>query len=96
MGAAKSIRSPLRAATCQTLIGLLAVTGMRAGEVIGLDRGDVDLDGHVLTIRDGKSGSRRLLLSASIRPAPLRNRSWECQCTQLLCAQAQTRERRGD
>jgi integrase/recombinase XerD len=30
--AARAIRTPLRAATYQTLIGLLAVTGMRVGD----------------------------------------------------------------
>ena len=50
--AAASLRFPLREATYQTLIGLLAVTGMRVGEAIGLDRGDVDLDGGVLTVRE--------------------------------------------
>ena len=43
MAAAGSLRFPLRTATYQTLIGLLAVTGMRVGEAIGLDRGDADL-----------------------------------------------------
>jgi integrase/recombinase XerD len=63
MNAAQAIGSPLRAATYQTLTGLLAVTGMRAGEVIGLDRGDVDFGEQALTVRQGKSGkSRRLPL----------------------------------
>lgn len=39
--AAGSLRSP-RAATYQTLISLLAVTGMRVGEAIGLDQADFD------------------------------------------------------
>ena len=34
------------------MIGLLAVSGMRIGEPLGLDRDDVDLDAGVLTIRD--------------------------------------------
>ena len=42
MAAARHIRTPLRAATYQALIGLLAVTGMRVGEAIGLDDGDLD------------------------------------------------------
>ena len=37
-----SCRRRGRAATYQTLIGLLAVTGMRVGEAIGLDRRDLD------------------------------------------------------
>ena len=43
MHAARNIRSPLKAATYQTLIGLLAVTGMRIGEALALDREDVEL-----------------------------------------------------
>jgi integrase/recombinase XerD len=63
MNGAQAIGSPLRAATYQTVIGLLAVTGMRAGEVTGLDRRDVDFGEQALTIRQGKSGkSRRLPL----------------------------------
>jgi integrase len=59
--AAASLRFPLRAATYQTLIGVLAVTGMRVGEAIALDRGDVGLDGCVLTVREGKHGKSRLI-----------------------------------
>ena len=44
IAAAESLRRPLRTATYRTLIGLLASTGMRVGEAIGLDRGDADLD----------------------------------------------------
>jgi integrase len=43
MTAAGSPRPRLSAATMQTLIGLLAVTGMRIGEAIRLDRGHLDL-----------------------------------------------------
>lgn len=51
----------LRAATFQTLIRLLAVTGMRVGEAISLDRGDYDPDAGVLTVRDTKFGKSRHL-----------------------------------
>jgi integrase len=61
MTAAGSLRSPLRAAAYRTLIGLLAVTGMRVGEAIGLDRGDADLDAGIVTIRSGKNGKSRLV-----------------------------------
>jgi len=61
IAAAGSLRSPLRTATYQALIGLLAVTGMRVGEVIGLDRGDADLDEGVLTVRQAKHGKSRLI-----------------------------------
>jgi integrase len=59
--AAGSLRFQLRTATYQTLIGLLAVTGMRVGEAIGLNRGDADLDAGVLTVRNGKHGKSRLV-----------------------------------
>lgn len=59
--AAATLRFPLRVATYQTLIGLLAVTGMRVGEAIRLDRGDVDLDTGVLTVRQTKFGKTREL-----------------------------------
>jgi integrase len=61
MAAAESLRYPLRTAAYQALIGLLAATGMRVGEAIGLDRGDADLDNGVLTIRSGKNGKSRLV-----------------------------------
>jgi len=61
IAAAARLRFPLRTATYQTLIGLLAVTGMRVGEAIRLDRPDADLDGGVLTIRQSKFGKSRLV-----------------------------------
>jgi len=42
MAAARRLRPPLRAATFETLIGLLACTGLRIGEAIRLDRDDFD------------------------------------------------------
>ena len=59
MGAARKIRSALKAATYETLIGLLAVTGMRIGELIALDRGEVELPERQLTVRHGKNGRSR-------------------------------------
>jgi integrase len=61
LAATSSLRAPLRAATYRTLIGLLAVTGMRLGEAIALDIGDVDWSGGVLTIREGKFDKTRAL-----------------------------------
>jgi len=50
------------AATYQTLIGLLAVTGLRIGEMIGLDRDDLDADHDgLLRVREGKFGKSRLV-----------------------------------
>ena len=42
MRAAESLKTPHRRATYQTLIGLLASTGMRVGEAIGIDLDDFD------------------------------------------------------
>jgi integrase/recombinase XerD len=70
--AAGKLPSPLglRAATYATLFGLLAVTGMRVSEPIGLDRDDVDLNRGRLTIRRTKFGKSRMLpLHASSREA---------------------------
>jgi integrase len=61
IAAAASLRCPLRTATYQTLIGLLAVTGMRVGEAIRLDRADLDLAAGVITVRQAKFGKTRLL-----------------------------------
>ncbi len=70
MTAAAAIRTPLRAVTYQALIGLLAATGMLAGEAISLDRGDLDPGQSLLTIRNGKFGkSRQLPLHASVLQA---------------------------
>ena len=70
MAAAAAIRTPFRAATYQVLIGLLAATGMRVGEAISLDQGDLDPGQGLLTIRDGKFGkSRQLPLHDSVLQA---------------------------
>lgn len=47
------------ASTCQTVIALLAVTGMRVGEALGLNDDDVDRDSGVLTVRGAKFGKSR-------------------------------------
>jgi len=54
-------RTGLRAATISTLLGLIAVTGMRRSEPIDLDRGDVDLTHGVITVRRSKFGKSRYL-----------------------------------
>jgi integrase len=59
MTAAGSLAPALRAATYQTLVGLLVVSGMRIGELIRLDRDDVDGDEGLLVIRDSKFGKSR-------------------------------------
>lgn len=61
LDAARHLDPPLRAATHETLLGLLATTGLRVGEALGLHRDDVDLTDGVLTIGDAKFGRSRLV-----------------------------------
>lgn len=64
--ARRTIASPLRAATFETLVGLLAATGLRIGEARRLDRGDIDWAEGVLVVRQSKFGKSRLVpVSAS-------------------------------
>lgn len=66
LSAAETLRSPLKTATCRTLFGLLAVTGMRVGEAIALDERDVDRRRVVLVVRKTKfDKSREVPLHAS-------------------------------
>jgi integrase len=61
IAATSSLHTPLRRATFATLIRLLVVTGIRVGEAIALDRGDVDLAAGRLVVRHGKFGKTREL-----------------------------------
>jgi len=61
MAAASSLSTPLRRAAVATLIGLLAVTGIRVGEAIALDRTDIDLTTGRLLVRHGKFDKARQL-----------------------------------
>jgi integrase/recombinase XerD len=66
MAATRSLRSRLVAATCETLIGLLAASGIRIGEALHLDTTDLDWDTGVLIVRDGKGDrSRQVALHPS-------------------------------
>ena len=59
LAAARRLRPPLRAARHATLIGLLAVTGCRPGELLALDRRDVDLIHDRIHVRAGKQNKQR-------------------------------------
>ena len=63
LGAARQLgpADGLRAATYATLFGLIASTGLRISEALGLSDLDVDLDGGILTIRQTKFGKSRLV-----------------------------------
>jgi integrase/recombinase XerD len=58
---ADRLKTPLRTATLKTLIGLMAVTGMRGGEAVSLDDADFEPDRGLLLIRHAKLGKHRLL-----------------------------------
>jgi integrase/recombinase XerD len=82
MAAARSIETPLHAATFETLIGLLAVTGMRLSEALGLDRPDVDLTSQLIVIRCGKFNKPR---QVPIQLSTAKALDAYCQLRDRLC-----------
>jgi integrase len=62
MAAARELTPPLRAAAFETVIGLMAATGLRLGEALGLDCQDVDLEGGALHVRAGQTKQREVPL----------------------------------
>jgi len=58
---ARTLEPPHWAATVETVLGLLAVTGMRIGEVLALDLGDIDWEEGVLVVWLGKFNKSRLV-----------------------------------
>lgn len=97
MNAAAGLTPQMRSSTFQTLIGLLAVTGMRAGEATRAEVTDLDLDAGTLTVRGTKFGKTRLLpLHATVVDElrgylALRNDAALPATTQLLISTAGTR-----
>ncbi|MGH3260621.1 MAG: tyrosine-type recombinase/integrase, partial [Trebonia sp.] len=70
MAAARRLRPALRAATAETVVGLLAVSGMRSGEVIRLNQSNVDLTAPALRVVATKGNkSRELALHESTAAA---------------------------
>jgi integrase len=59
--AAGRLNPPWKATTMQTLTGLVFTTGIRLGEALSLDRGDLDPDAGLLTIRQAKFRKPRQL-----------------------------------
>jgi integrase/recombinase XerD len=80
--AAGQLRPAWRAITYETLIGLIAVTGVRLGEALDLDRSDIDLDRGLLVIGRGKLEQPRRLplhdttIAALRRYVDVRDRRW--------------------
>ena len=59
--ARRLIPHPLRAATHETLIGLLSATGLRIGEALRLDRSDIDWTERTLLVRESKFNKSRIV-----------------------------------
>lgn len=84
-------RTGLRPASYSTLIGLLAVTGLRVSEVIALDDPDVDLADGVITIRRTKFRKSRLVtvhsstVEALRRYVFLRDKACPLRATDAFC-----------
>ena len=68
MAAARTLQPAFRAKTWRTLIGLLAVTGMRQGEACRLTSSDVDLHAETVTIADSKFGN---YAEDAVMPSPV-------------------------
>jgi integrase len=62
MDAAAALTPRLRAANYRTVIGLMASTGLRLGEALGLDRADVDLADGALHVRARQNKQREVPL----------------------------------
>lgn len=90
------VPTPLRAATIRTMIGLLAATGMRVGEVIRLAPADIDWGDGVVTVRDTKFGkSRQVPLDPTVAAAladyaDLRRRYVPQHTTTFFCSSRAT------
>lgn len=61
MREARALRPAVMAVTYETLLGLLAITGMRVGEALALDDGDVDWDRSLIKVRHAKFQKSRLV-----------------------------------
>ena len=65
MRAARTLGPRSRAATIETLIGLMAATGLRLGEALRLDRADIDVDHDLLRVHGKHDKQRELPLHAT-------------------------------
>ena len=75
--AVTELQSPFRAATYESFLGLLAVSGLRSGEAMSLQAGDIDLDAGVITVSQAKFGRARLIPLHSSTTTKLR--SYACR-----------------
>ena len=61
MSAARHLRSPLQAATLETIAGFVWTTVLRVGEAVRLNNNDLDLTTGVLTVQDSKNRRSRIV-----------------------------------
>ena len=87
MAQARTIRWRLPAATHETVIGLLAATGLRVGETLRLDRTDIDWTDGVLLIRKSKFGKTR---QVPVLPSVMTALDHYSASTDRLCPQPVT------
>jgi integrase len=87
LAGARAMRWRLPAATHETVLGLLAATGMRVGESIGLDRADVDWVDGVLMIRESKFGKSR---QVPVLPSTLDALRYYAEVRDMLCPRPAT------
>jgi len=74
---ARNLPNNWQRTTLPTIVGLLAVTGMRVGEALNLDRTDVDWSDGLLVLRGTKFGkSREVVLHPTVVQAL---RTYDCQ-----------------
>lgn len=71
MTVCRFLNPPLRAATYETIIGLLSVTGLRLGEALALNREDIEENQLLLIVRQAKRGGRKVPLHETSLHAPL-------------------------
>jgi len=87
MAEARRLRPAFRAATAETVIGLLAVTGLRAGELVRLNRDDIDFTAGALAVSATKFNKSRVLalhdtaVQALRAYAILRDQRWPGTCS---------------
>jgi integrase/recombinase XerD len=84
IAAAGRLRFPLQACTYQTLIGLLAVTGLRVGEGVRLARDDVCLDTGLVRVIGSKFNKSR---EVPLHPTSVEALRRYVECRDRLCPQ---------
>jgi integrase/recombinase XerD len=88
LAATDTLLTPFRTATYKTLLGLIAVTGLRVGEAIALDDDDVDCMRGVLVIRKAKFGKSR---EVPLHPSAVRALACYRSCRDWLVQHRRTK-----